>query len=259
MTLRNQRHIIAEDGNFPVIIQDQTSPALIIPAVQPLVSTTLSIAVVKDTYTLQVTSTTGLAIGNYFRIIDPVNNRFYQGMILNLVGTVVTTDTPLDFAYPAGSEFVTGNANMNVDGSVTPAVFKLRIGSTSIPGIADITRIMITCLTDTAIDLNKFGDITGGLTRGFVMRAVNGITYNLFNAKTNHDLTAIAYDFTPYSASNPALSVNGFSMRLTFNGQEKMGVALRVGQDENIEFWVQDDLTSLIGLGVILEGHAVVE
>ena len=257
--IRNQRGIIAENGNFPVIIQDQASPVLIVPMLLPKASTTLSATAVFDSYTLQITSATGITIGDTFRIIDPINNRFFQGKILNLVGTTVTTDNPMDFAYPAGAEFATGQRNLNVNGSVTPQVFKFRIGSTSVPGIADITRMIITCQTVNPVDLSKFGDIAGGITRGLMFRSTDGLVQNIFNVKTNKDIVGLCYDFTVFTASNPAQGINGFSMRLTFNGQEKIGVVLRTEQDDNLEMWVQDDLTSLTSLQVTLEGHAVVE
>lgn len=259
MRIVNPRHAIVQDGNIPVILQDQSSPALVIPMLQSLVSTTLAVQAVMNAYTFVVTSAVGLTVGTHCRVIDPGNNRFYQGIILGIVGTSVAVDTPIDFAYPAGVEFATGNSNMAVNGSVTPIVFKLRIGATSVPGTADITRMIMTCETNDPVNLDRFGDIAGGLTRGLVFRLRNGVTQNIFNAKANKELAGIAYDFTPYTASNPALGINGFAWRLTFNGQEKIGVVLRVAQNDNLEIWVQDDLSSLVSLSVILEGHAVVE
>lgn len=259
MRIVNSRHAVVQDGNIPVILQDQTSPALIIPLLQLLVSTSLAAQAVMNTYTFVVSSAVGLNIGDHCRVIDPGNNRFYQGMILDIVGTSVTVDTPIDFAYPLGVEFVTGNSNMAVDGSVTPVVFKLRIGTTSVPGAADITRIIMTCEAESAVNLDAFGDIAGGLSKGLVFRLRNGITQNIFNVKTNKELASIAYDWTPYTASNPALGINGFAWRLTFNGQEKIGVVLRVEQNDNLEVWVQDDLTALTSLSINVEGHAVVD
>ena len=255
--IRNQRMIIAEsNGGLPVNIQDQTTPALIIPMLRPITSTTITADTVVNTYTITVASAAGLNVGDMFRIIDVVSNRFYQGTILNISGTTITTDAPFDFVYLSGSEFATGDLNMAIDGSVTPQIYKMRIGSTSIPAEADITRLIIVCETNGAVDLNKFGDIAGGLARGIVFRAVNGTTQNVFLVKTNKGFAGIAYDFTVYSASNPSQGINGFALRLTFNGQSKIGVALRVGQADNLEMWVQDDLSSLVSLNVVLEGHA---
>ena len=102
MTLTNKKGVVAEsDKCYPVCIQDQTTPPLIIPMLLPLESTTITAPTVVDSYTCEISSATGISTGDLFRLIDPINNRFYQGTILNLVGTTITTDAPFDFAYPA--------------------------------------------------------------------------------------------------------------------------------------------------------------
>ena len=145
---------------------------------------------------------------------------------------------------------------MAVNGSVTPVVFKHRLGTPSTPSETDITRMIITCTATSTIDLSKFGDLPA-LIRGIVFRKVNGSKENIFNAKTNADIANIMYDFTVYDSSNPAQGLDGFTARLTFAGQSKLGVSLRVAQDENLEMLIQDDLTGLDSLSVILEGHRV--
>lgn len=255
----NKRGLTLEgNGSVPTSEQDQTSPVLIIPMLQPLATTTITATLVFNSYTIEIADATGININDLFRVIDVGNNRFLQGSIINLIGTTVTIDTPIDFAYAAGSEFATGNPNMAVNGSVTPVVFKLRIGTVSVPGVADINRMIMVCETNTAVDLNKFGDLAT-LPRGINFRTSNGVVQNIFLVKSNRGLAGIAYDWTPYSASNPAQGIDGFSWRLTFNGQDKLGVALRVEADGNLEMWVQDDLTSLVSLTVVLEGHVLVD
>lgn len=249
---------LEENGSLPVTVQDQASPPLILQMLQPLASTTITAETVLDSYTVTIASATGINIGDLFRIIDPINDRFFQGTILNLVGTTVTTDAPLDFTYASGAEFATGNLNMAVDGSVTPVIFKLRIGSTSLPSVADITRMIMICETNTAVDLNKFGDLPE-LDRGIIFRSLNGIVQNIFLVRSNKGLAGVGFDWVPYTASNPSQGIDGFAWRLTFSGQEKLGVVIRIGQNDNLEFWVQDDLTGLVSLSVVLEGHVVVE
>ena len=89
-----------------------------------------------------------------------------------------------------------------------------------------------------------------------MFRHTNGTKQNVWVARSNRDLAVLAYDWTPYTASNLAQGIDGFSWRLTFGGQEKLGVALRVGQDDNLELIVQDDLRVLTNLCIMLEGHA---
>jgi len=244
-----------------VFIQDQASSPLILPLAQELGSNTLAIAAVLDEYTIQVTSSAGMTVGNHIRIINPATDRFYAGTIRVIATNVITLDSPLDFAFPAGSQVTWSNINLAVNGSVTPVHFHLRTGTPSIPSSVDITRVTLVCECASAVDLSKFGDLTA-LSKGIVFRKYNGETgetKNIFNVKANKDLVALAYDWTPFVASNPALGVDGFSWRLTFNGQEKMGIVLRVFQDGQLGMIVQDDLSGLTSLMCIVEGHIVVD
>ena len=106
--------------------------------------------------------------------------------------------------------------------------------------------------------LISFGDILGGITRGIVFRSQENGTYrNIFNVKTNRDLVALAYDWSAFDASHPTQGINGFSWRLTFASQGKMGVAIRVSQAGQLGMLVQDDITSLVNLKCVVEGHVV--
>ena len=252
--------LLESNGAMPVNIQDQTSRAIILPLVQQLGSTTNSVEIVGDglTRTLTVADSTGMIAGQHIRVIDATNNTFWSGGILNVVANVITVDTPFDddITYPIGSQVTFSNADLGVDGSVTPVSFKLRTGNPSIPSLVDITRIILTCTTNSAVDLNNFGDLPA-LSVGLIFRLDTADPYTLGNAKTNKDLAGFAYDFTPWVASNPGQGIDGFTMRMTFAGQNKIGVALRVDSTENIEIVVQDDLTGLVTFNAIVEGHLV--
>lgn len=237
-------------------IQDQTTPTLILPLVRQLGATTLAVDSVIDDYTIQVVSNAGMSIGHHIRVVNSAADRYYFGAITNIAGAVITLDTPVDFTYLTGSEVTFGSTNMAVNGSITPVHFHLRTGSPSIPSSVDITRLIITCTCDSAVDLNKFGNLPA-LARGIVFRTQNSHQYNIFNAKTNKDLVGFCYDWTPYQASNPAQAVDGFSMRLTFGGPSKLGVVLRVVADGQLGMLIQDDLTGLVSLTCTVEGHVV--
>lgn len=239
-----------------VNVQDQATDTVILPLAQTLGTTALAVLAVIEEYTIDVDSVAAMSVGDHIRIFDIDSDRYYAGTALSILGTVVTLDTPLDYAYPVDSEVTINNINMAVDGSVTPVHFHLRTGTPSIPSSIDITRMIMVCETSTAVDLNKFGDLPA-LTRGIVFRSSNGHIRNIFNVKANKGLVGLAYDWTPFEASNPSSGINGFSWRLTFGGQEKIGVVLRVLQDGQLGIIVQDDLTGLVSLTCVVEGHVV--
>lgn len=244
-------------NNNDVSIQDQTTPIIIASFSKEEAATTLSVLGVINLRTITVTSPTGFAAGKYLSIFSVVDNRFFLGLIISVVGSVVTLDTPLDFAFPVGSFVTCGTRNMNVNGSVTPVIFGVRNTDEQIGSEFDITRIILHCETTAAIDLSKFGDIVGGITNGIVMRKVDGVQRNVFNAKTNGELKSLMYDFDITSAINPAQGQNGFTGRLTFGGQEKLGVVIRLKQGEDLQIVIQDDLSGLELLEIICEGHTV--
>jgi hypothetical protein len=175
-----------------------------------------------------------------------------------IAGSTITIDTPLDFAYPSGSQITNGTINMGVDGSATTQVFSLRAADPGLPLTVDITRVIFTCTTDSAVDMSKFGDIAGGITNGLVLRRTDGTYNNIFNAKTNAELSSLMYDFVVYAATNPSIGQDGFVGRLTFAGSNKIGVAIRLGPGEDLELLVQDDLSDLVEFTAMFEGHVVV-
>lgn len=240
-----------------VYIQDQTSPIIMLPMVQQLGLNTLAINAVVDEYTVELTDATGVTAGKHFRIINAAADRYYFGTILDVTGDIVTLDTPIDFAYVAGSEITWSNVNMVVNGSVTPVEFELRTGTPSIPSSVDITGLRMVCECTTPVDLSKFGNL-GALTRGVVFRITNGTTHNIFNAKANRDLVNVSAQFDPYLATNPAHDVDGFVWDFSL---KDLGIAIRVDQYGNLTTMIQDDLTAgglLTSLTVWLEGHVVV-
>jgi hypothetical protein len=240
-----------------VNIQDQHTPLIIAYFSKEVGADTLVEAAEIGDMFITVDDTTGLRVGGYLSIFSVPDNRFYLANILTRVVDTLGVDTPLDFAFPIGSFVTSGEKNMNVDGSVTPVIYGLRNTEQAIGSAFDITRIIITCMTDAPVDLSKFGDIAGGLTRGLVMRKKDGIYRNVFNVKTNGDLASIMYDWTPYLATNPVQGQDGFVGRLTFAGQSKMGVTLRIEPGEDIQVLVQDNQTSINEIFIIAEGHTV--
>lgn len=236
-------------------LQDQISDPVILPLVRKVASTTLASSAVLGGNSISVTSATSFAVGQHIRIINSTLDKQYFGTVLGINGTTISLDNLLDINYSQGSQVVVGNKNMAVNGSVTPVIFKLRLGSPSLTDYIEVTRIIFTCTASSAVSLTKFGNLTA-LTKGILLRLNHTDNYhNIFNLKSNQDLAGIAYDWTIFQASNPTQGVDGFTSRLTFSGQEKMGIALNVKPDENLEMVIQDDLSTLTSLIITVEGH----
>ena len=238
-----------------VLLVDQTADVVILNLVDIQASTTLASAVSADSYEIEVADPTGFSVGDQVRIIEVAQGYYHVAQILGLTGSIATMDTPLVRSYGAGSSCTCSNKNINVDGSVTPMSYKLRTGAPSISNPIEITRIMFQCITTDTVTLNEFGNIPA-LEKGIVIRYTdaNG-PKNLFNVKTNGELAAISYDLSVFSSGFFGTGTGGFASRITFAGQNKMGVVLRIPQDGNLEALVQDDLTGISSLQIIAEGH----
>ena len=253
------RRAFNTEGKLEVQISDQTTPALIFPMNRVNNTSALSVDGVGEETTVTVDTTTGFVDGAFIVIANADEGRFYRGIQIGApVGSVITLDTPLDFSYPAGTQITSGSINLAVNGTLaSPQVFSLRASDPGLPTVVDVTRLIFSCITDTAVDLTKFGDIAGGLTNGIVLRRKDGTISNIFNSKTNFDLSSIMYDFQVAAATNPNQGQDGFVGRMTFAGTNKMGVAIRIGPDEDLELLVQDPLSTLLLFTITAEGHVV--
>jgi hypothetical protein len=246
-----------------VNVSDQTTPAIIAPFNLIRTSTQLTNAVQVNDYQITVDNV-GLAdtlINNYLVFFHPASERFTQAFIKDVTGNVLTLDRLIDFAYPAGTFIDIGTinlANAGVGASLAnPVTFGLR-GTGAPPGVDitfDVTRLLLTARTDTAVDLAKFCDIPQ-LENGILFRRRDGETRNIFNIKSNGGIKAIAYDWEPYSAQNLNQGQHGMGSRLTFSGQNKIGVAIRLPIGDDLECIVVDpEIASISELSIIAEGH----
>jgi len=244
------------NGSLPVTLQDQTTPPVIVPFSQTIATSYLAVATTLDDYTITVADSTGFVAGNLIGIGNIDTLQVWFGRQIGAPsGNIISVDRPLDGTIPANAVSVvtSGNTNMNVDGSGGTQTFVIRTGDPNFPIDIDITRIIITLYTDGVGDLATFGDLTA-LTKGVTIRRVDGITNNILNFKSNGDIAGMAYDMQFYSASNPQQGTNGLAARLTFGGQSKMGVVLRIGAGENLECLINDDLEDIIKFEIIAEG-----
>jgi len=235
-------------------IQSSTSPLVIANASNIVSETTISVATAIDDRTITVVDPTDAAIGQLASLYSVADNRVYFSRILAINGSVLTIDTPLDFAFPIGSVLSYATTDMSVDGSTTPVIFGFRNPTeTDIAFSVDVTRMIVTFQTTSAGDYNEFGNIAA-LTNGLACRKVDGTYQNIFNVKSNRELDNLMYDFKFISASGSA--PDGMSGRFTF---EKLGSVVRVGKGEDLQFIVQDDLTGITKLEILLEGAGVTD
>jgi hypothetical protein len=242
-----------------VNIQDQTSKVKIQPFKNITNTTTLSIEAVPDEITITVASPAGFEIGKNLSIYCLGADTCYNATITNVAGNVVTLDTPLDFPYSvADATIAVGSIDLNIDGSSTSQIYSVRDGDPGIISAYDITRLMLTMETTLLPEFPMWGDIAAGLTNGLVLRKVygDGTYQNIGNVKSNSELANFCYDMEIIEAAK--FGINGVRARVTFAGQEKMGVTIRLNEGEDLQIIVQDNLSTLLNFRVTAQGHKVV-
>lgn len=255
------------DSGLDVNIQDQTTRPIISKFNQVTNSTTLaSDGAIGDT-TITVTSATGISVGSYIILFNPIDVKFMFCTAIDISGSPdIVIDTPLDFAFTSGTFVDVSITDLStaIGTLASPVIFGLR-GTGAPPGIdldVDITRIIITCVASSPVDLTKFCNLAR-LTNGLVLRRRNNVRENIFNVKDNGEIAGIMYDFNVSTATNPAQGEDGYVARLTFAGTNKIGVAIRLPIGDDLEFLVQDDInTNQAGdtitlLEIVAEGHIV--
>lgn len=249
---------VESNGAIPINKQDQSSPIVdfyfvqIVGVPSALVTTTS----IGD-YSIEITSTANCEAGGYFGLFNTENDRAYFAEILTVNATTLDLDTPLDFAFLPGDTAACLERDMNVDGSVTPQIFSIQVGAGSSSEI-DLTRIIPTMITDTAVNLTLFGDLPK-LNRGLVLRRIDGDTRNIWNVKDNGELANATYDYDPHAKTNPVQGVDGANFRYSMNGDDKHGSVIRVAPGESLQLIVQDDLTGLTRFRALSAGHYVTD
>lgn len=212
--------------------------------------TTLAVTGAIDDTTINVTDGTGFVIGKYLSLYNVTANRFYVGYITEVATNIISLDTPLDFAFPAGTFVTGGETNMAVDGSVTPKVFALRNTEQVIGTSAHLARIIFKGITASLGVFTEFGDLPA-LAKGIVLRKKDGVFRNILNAKSNEQMKELMYDFEIIAGTGPQ-DPDGFSGRFTFT---KLGPFVELAPGEDLQLIIQDDLTGLTELEMMVEGH----
>lgn len=219
----------------------------------PNAPTDVAVQPVVDSKSITVTNAAaaGIVIGSYFGVFG--GGRYFFAVALNVVGNVITTDTPVDFAFPIGSTAVYLDRDLNKDGSVTPLTYSI-LGPTAGNITFHVTRFMLMAECATAVDLSKFGDL-GALTNGMILRQSNGVSRTIWNIKKNSGFALHAYDWTPFAATNPQQGVDGMIVRYSFNGPDKHDSPIILQAGESLDLIVQDNLLGLTTFQALAEGR----
>lgn len=112
------------------------------------------------------------------------NNNYLQQLVTDVSTNAITISMPASRSYTTDAAVVRGNKNMNVNGSVTPVTFQMRIQNFSVQ--IDISKILITMTHAAEGDDGLFGGIEE-LTNGVYYRRVDGEIENFGNYKKNQD------------------------------------------------------------------------
>jgi hypothetical protein len=241
-----------------VNLQDQATRPFDI-RINEIVSTdyNLSNNATIDSYDINLTSTVGLSVGDSLAILEQNGiPHIYFGEIQSILSNTVTMDSPIPYKFESGVASVFEfNDDLNVDGSVNAQVFSV-VNVFEVP--VDIVRFMFYCTSGTEMDDGRFCEIESpALSRGIVLRKklVDGSYINYWTIKNNGDWGELAFDTSYTDKGKQPDEIYSFSSRLTYGGQSKHGVVIRLEPGEEIQLLVQDDLTEIPSMHLMVEGH----
>lgn len=227
-----------------VFVQDQTTPTLSTPFLQPRTPVTLASNTVIDTRTLTLEPGHGTLVGETLEIAEVGTNKYMQAKVVAVSVDVITLDSLINRVYVAGAGTLVlrSTDNLLVDGSVTPQIFSVA----PLPDQSgDMTRVIFGIQGSAAMDHSTFGS-DAALTNGLLVRVKlsDGTYQNVFNFKNNGDIIrqGLDNDFLVPKGGN---AIHAFAARVTWGGQDKHGAVIRVDGSlgEELQLVVQDNLT----------------
>ncbi len=227
-----------------VFIQDQTSPVLTVPFLIGRAFVTLAADTILDVRDITLTGGHGTLVGEVMELADTVALKFMQSTVVAVNTNVITLDQPVNRVYLAAGPTVVqrSSENLLVDGSSAPQIFSIL----PLPSQAgDMVRIILEIEGTTDMDQTTFGSDVA-LTNGCVIRVreSDGNFKNLFNFKSNGEFLAQGFDHS-FLQPKTGNAIRGFSSRVSWGGQSKHGVVIRLDGSlaERLEVVIQDNLT----------------
>jgi hypothetical protein len=146
----------------------------------------------------------------------------------------------------------TGSINMNVNGSVTPVIFRIK------PSPTEVYRLawwMLTIEDTGSFDSSGWGNNSGvPLTNGIIFqKSVNGVLTQLFNCeiKSHIDLASMVVDFNYYAFGTGNEFVTA-RWKVTDTGQY---FRLDGANNEELQIVIRDNLTHLVSQRVRMSGY----
>lgn len=241
-----------------VNVQDQTTDRLSLFLAQVLGLVTAMSGTAKDADTFNIT-TDGVvpAVGNFICMQE--DQKITQEEIIAVTPVAgneytIQIAVPLDYDYTTNGSCSVQNVEMAIDGSIAEQVFA--VGPKQ--GSWDITRMMVSMVLSSAGDDGLFGNIAA-LTNGqYFRKEDSGDAQNLFIVKENSDFAIEGYDVA-YPIRSGGGGSHGMRSRITFGGQDKSGVVIRLKADSNDTFKsvIRDNLGGINRYRIKVQGHVV--
>lgn len=242
------------NGAFDVYIQDQTTEEVTFFFREVLNVIFLASTVTLDAYNLTLVTGHNVEVGDTLVFKEDVN--FFQAIVLTVDINDIGIDRPFDFAYTTDAIGQRCNVNMAVDGSVTPHVFKVTpAGLNDIQ--VDVTKIHFHIQDNAVMTGITFGGMTA-LTKGVVVRSINGRHKVHFNIKKNGDF-ALHCDDVTFNDRAAGSNVWCVSAIKRYAGNENQGVVIRLDSEslDEMQIIIQDTLNPLMNFIAVLHGHVV--
>lgn len=248
--------------NVDVLLNDQHSDSFdAYLGIQQQTGITLTADASEGDRVVSVSASHGFVAGSYLALSKP--SRVYIGYVVSVNVNDITLDRliPEDF-LAVETSIIRGTDQLNVTGTAGSPITAW-MSALGYSGKFDLTNIVIAMTSTNLPAWDNYGDLAT-LTYGCTLRVVydKGMPtqriVNLCNIKSNSHLAQMSDSLEIFDETKP-FGVNGLIARLGFGGQEKRGVVIRLGGTDELEYVIQDDLSTLLEHRVMVRGHVVVD
>lgn len=236
-----------------VYIQDSDSKIIDFYFKRQLGLTTLASNATINSYTIELAEGHGVTNGEYLSFLE--DNNATQSKVINVSTNTITLDSPIDYAYTTNALVRRTTIDMNVDGSSTPVIFNI------VPAFNNkwhINNINMSIEDNATMDTSLFGGLPA-LSKGVLIRIVDGATHNITSIKSNGEFEVRGFD-VKYSDKAPS-GYYGLHVTKSFNSQIGNGSAIYLdgSNSDELQIIIQDNLTGLSRLRATVQGHYVTE